>query len=210
MGTSARVRLTVDERRQRLLRLGRRLFSKTRYDALSIDEVAAAAGVSKGLLYHYFRSKRDYYLETVRDGVDEIRKVTAPDPALPPLERLNACIDAYLAWVEANGALYSAVLRSGVGLDREIQAIVESYRETVAGWFLPALGITRPRPALRTALRAGVGAVEGASQEWLVRGGVDRPALRKMLAATLATLLESAGRIDPKAAIDPARVARGR
>ena len=48
-----RARLLVDERRAQLLALGLRLFAEHSYDEVSIDELARAAGVSKGLLYHY-------------------------------------------------------------------------------------------------------------------------------------------------------------
>jgi AcrR family transcriptional regulator len=61
-----RARLQVDERRTQLLELGLRLFTDRSYDELSIDDIARAAGISKGLLYHYFPSKRDYYVEVVR------------------------------------------------------------------------------------------------------------------------------------------------
>ena len=54
MRSRPRARLSVDERRSQLLDLGRRLFNARPYDAISIDEIAAAAGISKGLLYHYF------------------------------------------------------------------------------------------------------------------------------------------------------------
>jgi AcrR family transcriptional regulator len=67
--------LTVDERREELIRFGRELFSRRAYDALSIDDIAAAASVSKGLLYHHFENKRDYYVAVVRAVTAEMREV---------------------------------------------------------------------------------------------------------------------------------------
>ncbi len=61
-----RARLDVEERRKQLVALGNELFSKRTYDEVSIDELARAAGISKGLLYHYFPTKRDFYIATVR------------------------------------------------------------------------------------------------------------------------------------------------
>ena len=61
----ARTRLQVDIRRQQLLELGLELFAHQTYDGLSIDEIAKRAGVSKGLLYHYFPSKRAFYVAAV-------------------------------------------------------------------------------------------------------------------------------------------------
>ncbi|MBC7173252.1 MAG: TetR family transcriptional regulator, partial [Polyangiaceae bacterium] len=49
---ASRQRRTVEERREQLLELGLELFSTRTYEDLSIDEIAQAAGMSKGLLYH--------------------------------------------------------------------------------------------------------------------------------------------------------------
>ena len=78
----ARVRMRTDERREHLVRAGVDLLRDKPYDQLSIDDIAAAAGISKGLLYHYFPSKRDYLLEVVRATAAGIRAATTPDPAL--------------------------------------------------------------------------------------------------------------------------------
>src|SRR5258706_10291756 len=91
-----RVRLQIDERRSRLLELGIKLFAKYSYDDISIDQVAEAAGMSKGLLYHYFGNKREFYVETMREASLQLRRVTEPDPSLPPGPRLRAAVDAHL------------------------------------------------------------------------------------------------------------------
>src|SRR5688572_23691931 len=72
-----RARLQVDERRAQLLALGLQLFTDHTYDELSIDDIAGAAGISKGLLYHYFPSKRDYYVEVVRMAAGHLVERTA-------------------------------------------------------------------------------------------------------------------------------------
>src|SRR6185503_20426450 len=74
-----RVRLEVDARRAQLLEVGRELFTTRCYDDLSIDEIAQAAGISKGLLYHYFPGKRVYYVESLREAAEELlRQTLAP------------------------------------------------------------------------------------------------------------------------------------
>src|SRR6476660_3946402 len=89
----------VADRRPELLAIGRQLFAKHAYDERSIDDVAAAAGVAKGLLYYYCRSKRGFYLATIRAEADELLALAQPDPALPPAERLRRTLDAYLEFV---------------------------------------------------------------------------------------------------------------
>ena len=59
-------------RRAELITIGRKLFADTSYDALSMDDIAKQAGVAKGLIYYYFKSKRGYYLAIIEDSVAEL------------------------------------------------------------------------------------------------------------------------------------------
>src|SRR5258707_13589556 len=58
-------RLDHDERRRQILQCARRLFSERPYPSVSTTELAREPGVPRGLLHHYFGSKRDLYLEVV-------------------------------------------------------------------------------------------------------------------------------------------------
>ena len=69
MAGPRRVRLQIDERRAQLIELGTRLFSTRSYEDISIDDVAEQAGISKGLLYHYFGGKREFYVEVHPRGL---------------------------------------------------------------------------------------------------------------------------------------------
>ena len=82
-------------RREELLDHAQALFLKHGYDKASLNDVIAAAGVSKGAFYHYFASK-EALLETLAErfarqalaGVQDV----LDDPALDPLGRLNALL----------------------------------------------------------------------------------------------------------------------
>src|SRR5690606_22142918 len=119
-----RLRLQIDERRAQLLQLGVELFSTRSYDDISIDDVAEAAGISKGLLYHYFQSKRGFYVETIRAASRELRRVSEPDPTLAPAARLRGAIDAHLAYVEEHSAVYAAIYRGGIAVAPEVAEIL--------------------------------------------------------------------------------------
>src|SRR5512144_2015136 len=67
-----RIRLDNDERRAQLLSLARKAFSDRSYDDVSIDDLAREAKISKGLLYHYFPTKRDLYVAGLREIADEL------------------------------------------------------------------------------------------------------------------------------------------
>ena len=93
---SERRRLSVEERRVELIELGKEVFSIEPYEDVRIEEVADRAGISRGLLYHYFPTKRDYYVEVARAAAGEVFEQTAPDPSLPPVEQVRATLDTYL------------------------------------------------------------------------------------------------------------------
>jgi AcrR family transcriptional regulator len=195
-----RVRLHLDKRRAQLLELGIELFSERAYEDISIDGMAEAAGISKGLLYHYFRSKREFYVETVRAASRRLQLLTMPDPALPPPARLRAAIDAHLRYIQEHGAVYTAVYRSGVAIAPEVREILEEHRDVIIRYILRALGVLQPHPVLRAALRAWVAMVEGASLEWIANPTITREDLRELLVAGYVALLTKTIELDPKAA----------
>jgi AcrR family transcriptional regulator len=194
-----RVRLDLDKRRAQLLELGIDLFTRHAYDDISIDDLAEEAGISKGLLYHYFRSKREFYVETVRAASRRLQLLTTPDPALPPPDRLRAAIDAHLRYIQEHGAVYVAVYRSGAAIAPEVREILEQHRDTIIRYFLDAIGVRQPRPLLQASLRAWIAMVEGASLDWIANASITRDELRELLVAGYAALLTKTMELDPKA-----------
>ncbi|MFD7453059.1 TetR/AcrR family transcriptional regulator [Kitasatospora sp. NPDC059827] len=95
-GVRARQR---EQTRQSLLRESRRLFSTEGYGAVGLAEIVAAAGVTKGALYHHFDSKAALFrtvLEQVQQEVAERIAVTA-DAREEPWEQLVAGCEAFLS-----------------------------------------------------------------------------------------------------------------
>lgn len=203
----ARTRLGLDERRSQLIELGRVLFNARSYDEISIDDIAAAAGVSKGLLYHYFPSKRSFYVETVRTGAEQMTALTAVGEEYPPQERLGRGLDAYIEYVEANAPAYATLLRSGIGSDPEVASIVEETRRVLIDRIVRGLGVAEPSAPLRIAMRAWIGFVEGASLEWIDHGGVSKAVLRALLVDALQSAVTSAAAV-ASAPGDPRPVAK--
>lgn len=185
-----RARLQVDERRAQLVELGLKLFSERSYDDLSIDDIASAAGISKGLLYHYFSSKRDFYAATVRSAAESLLARTDPAGEGPDPEALLAALDQYLLFAEEHASAYVALMRSGVGHDADVAAIVEDTRARFVARLAARLGLAEMVPRVRLALRGWVGFVEGSSLDWLARRDLPREDLRDLLAQILlATLM---------------------
>ena len=57
-----------DEVRRRLLEAAARDFAERGFEATNIDQVAVAAGVAKGTIYNYFRSKEELFGEVLTEA----------------------------------------------------------------------------------------------------------------------------------------------
>jgi len=188
-----RARLEVEERRRQLLALGMELFSQRTYDDVSIDELAQEAGISKGLLYHYFPSKRHLYVETVREAARQLLERTATPETMDPVERLRAGLDAYVDYVARHGKPYQSLLRSGVGADEEVTKIVDATRDAFCARLVEAAPDDARGPLVRVALRGWVGFVESATLEWLdQKRKIDRTALRDVMMKVLLEAVSAA------------------
>ena len=88
------IRFEKAPKRERILAAALKLFAHEPYQAVTMDRVAASAGVAKGTLYLYFPSKDALYLGVLSDGLDsayQIQQATA-DPKLPVVERVRRSI----------------------------------------------------------------------------------------------------------------------
>lgn len=72
MTTTTRTRLTPDQRREQLLELGLELFAGHTIEDISIDRLSEEAGVSRGLLYHYFGSKQGFHEAVIQRAADDL------------------------------------------------------------------------------------------------------------------------------------------
>lgn len=155
-------------RRAELIAIGRKLFADTSYDALSMDDIAKQAGVAKGLIYYYFKSKRGYYLAIVEDSVAELVARAAGEPDLPKVERVRRTIDGYLQYAEHHQAAYRTIVTGGVGCDAEVLAIRDAVREELVATIAEgAYGRRTIPPIARLALVGWLSGVEGTTLEWI-------------------------------------------
>jgi len=85
-------------RREAIVRAAESVFSAAGYAATTMDAVAAEAGMSKGNLYNYFRSKQELFQEVVRQTIapDEAHAVATLELSLPASGRLERLLDFWL------------------------------------------------------------------------------------------------------------------
>jgi len=188
-----RQRLEPDARRAQIMAVARRLFGEQSYDTVSTTDIAREAEVARGLINHYFESKRGLYLAVVR------QMVTAPSPVADNLpnssveRRVTVLIDRWLDVVEHNAPMWlTAIGSEAVGRDSEIGQILFEGDEIATDWVLEAARLTdvdEGREELRAVVRSFGSMVRASSREWLVRGALSRSDLHVLLTDTLLHLL---------------------
>jgi AcrR family transcriptional regulator len=141
--TVERRRLPVAERRELIIEVAGQLFGERGYDGTRLDDVAAAAGVTKPVLYRHFDSKRDLYIALLARHRDDLPTFTAAIPAGESLEGgLRAVLDAWLGYVETHAYAWRMLFRDSGG-GAEVQAFrreVHARARDVLGDVIRSLG----------------------------------------------------------------------
>ncbi|WP_372729379.1 TetR/AcrR family transcriptional regulator [Nocardioides sp.] len=191
---TGRVRLTPDERRSQLLDLGVRLLATRSIDELSIDLLAEEAGISRGLLYHYFGNKHAFHEAVVRRAADDLIEKTAPPAEGEPLERLLTSMTAYVDYVVANHQGYLSLVRGAAGGNETIRKIYDEahaaltdrvFREDAQGQ------IIADTPATRLLVRAWAAMAEEFVLSWAVEPeAMTRDELLAVVTGALPALVE--------------------
>jgi len=181
-----RRRLPVDERRQELLRVGMELFSTRAYDELWVEEIAERAGISRGLLYRYFPTKRDFYVEVTRAAAAEAGELTAPDASQPPDEQLRSGIDAFLRYAEEHSQGFLTAYRGSLAGDPEVRAIVEEGRLRQSARIINiVVGDSEPPPLMCLAVQGWIAFAQNVIAQWLEQREPEREAVRDLLIGVL-------------------------
>ena len=182
-----RRRLGPEERRAQLITLGLELIKTRPFDQVLVDEVIRAAGISKGLLFHYFPTKRAYQAAVIRAAAAELLASLEPTADAPVDQQLRHGLDAYIRYIERNPASYLAIAR-GAGSDDQLLAIFEETRAAIVDLVVSRLDPAAP-PLVRLAVRGWIAMVEEATFQWLTDRTCSRAVLVELLEQTALTAL---------------------
>ena len=111
--------MTQDERRRQLVGIGLRMLVERPIQELAIDEVAREAGISRGLLFHYFPNKTAFQEAVVAAAARRVLRNTEPEEGLEPWAAVARFVERYLEQVERRRESYLALVFGGgpVALD---------------------------------------------------------------------------------------------
>ncbi|CBH47549.1 TetR family transcriptional regulator [Rhodococcus hoagii] len=195
MDAVKRVRLSPEERRAQLIDLGVRMLADRPLEQISVEDIADQAGVSRGLLFHYFASKHDFHVAIVRHSSAEMLARTAPNLELPVIDMLRDVMAAYVDYVSENRDTYVSLLRGTASGDPAMREVFESTRAEMARRVveqLPSLGI-EPDARIALSVRGWIAFVEEATITWLRGPEIPRDELIELLVTALPAVALSAG-----------------
>jgi AcrR family transcriptional regulator len=183
-------RLEPDERREQILACAVELFGEHPYAAVSTTELARRAGVARGLINHYFGTKRGLYLEVVRRMVHIPRVAVERLPDGPLEERVEHAVAWFLDGVTRHSRTWLAAI-GAEGVDTEVAVILAEADELAADRLLQATGLAdvAHREEVRALFRAYGGLVKGTAREWLVRETLTRDQVQQLLSTSLLSIV---------------------
>jgi AcrR family transcriptional regulator len=185
-GTPAERQKRRAERRAEMVRAAIQAV-RTHGAGVSVAEIAAAAGITKPVLYRHFTDRADLQRAVGQQAAEMLLSRMAPefDPAREPAQLIRGVIDAFLAGIEDEPQLWRFVVHHPI--EREAgAAVVEDAREqiartlaTIIGERLRALGLDSG--GAEAWAQGLVGMVHSAGDWWLERRTMSRAALTDYL-----------------------------
>ncbi|MDX3313680.1 TetR/AcrR family transcriptional regulator [Streptomyces sp. NPDC054884] len=189
MTTGVRRRMGVEERRQQLIGVALDLFAQRSPDDVSIDEIAAAAGISRPLVYHYFPGKLSLYEAALKRASEDLAERFSEPREGPLGARLLRVMHRFFDFVDAHGPGFSALMRGGPAVGSSTtNALVDSVRQIAYEQILSHLGVADPPPRLELVVRSWISLAESTALIWLDGRRIPREELEVQLVHDFAAL----------------------
>lgn len=200
----------VEERRQQLIGVALELFSHRSPDDVSIDEIAAAAGISRPLVYHYFPGKQSLYEAALRRAADELAARFVEPPQGPLGARLLRVMGRFFDFVDEHGPGFSALMRGGPAVGSSTtNAMIDEVRQAAYEQILAHLEVGKPSARLELVVRSWVSLAESTALLWLDGRRIPRAELEVQLVHDFAALAAVSAAYDEEMAEVLVRILAG-
>ncbi|MEX1140969.1 MAG: TetR/AcrR family transcriptional regulator [Thermoleophilaceae bacterium] len=193
-GATTRTRLPRAERMEQTVAAAHALFAERGYAAVTMDDVAAAVGVTKPLLYNYFGNKEQLYLACLERAGDALvdTVVEAVGTTSEPAEALRAGLRAFFEFVDEDRAAWAVLFDETLPAGGEIADSVAAYRtqlrELVSASLLeqiPPPHRDRARTEVEALSTAVMGAAEALVRWWLRTEAISAADAAELLITTV-------------------------
>ncbi|NED76634.1 TetR/AcrR family transcriptional regulator [Streptomyces sp. GMY01] len=179
----------VEERRQQLIGVALELFSRRSPDDVSIDEIAAAAGISRPLVYHYFPGKLSLYEAALKRASEDLAGRFVEPHEGPLGARLLRVMGRFFDFVDEHGPGFSALMRGGPAVgSTTTNALIDSVRQAAYEQILAHLQVQDPPARLELIVRSWISLAESTALIWLDGRRIPRAELEVQLVQDFAAL----------------------
>lgn len=166
-----RRRLSADDRRRQLVGIGLSRIVDTPIQDLSLDAVAAEAGISRGLLFHYFPTKTDFYLACIAAAGRRILRTTAPSESDAGPAQVRSMITAMIEQIDRRRAFYLTLVHGSGVADPRVSEVYDSVRSVSTDRVMSALSLDH---SWRPVVHAWWAYVEDRALSWSAVAPADR------------------------------------
>ena len=162
-------RLTAAERREQLLDVANALLAERGYEEVTVDHIAKAAGVARGLVHHYFGGRKEVYLALLERLAAGREGDLRPPLGRSARARVSDSVSRWLDWTEANQTIYLGTIAPGEDIaDPDVRRVVtDLVRRAVALLIRFHSDIAEDSPRVRYALECWTGLNRAATRRWL-------------------------------------------
>src|SRR4051795_5897239 len=118
-------RLAPAQRREQILDAANALFAERAYDEVSVEDIASAAGVTRGLVHHYFGGRDEVYIALLK-RLGAVREEGLRPPIGPTARaRVEDSVSRWLDWTAANRTIWLATMGRGEDIaDPQVRSVV--------------------------------------------------------------------------------------
>lgn len=112
--------MTSLQRREQLIEIGRALFASKGFEAVSVEEIAAHAKVSKPIVYEHFGGKEGLYAVIVdreMRALTSVLEAALDDPTVNPRQIVERTALALLTYIEENAEGFQVLVRDSPSTD---------------------------------------------------------------------------------------------
>lgn len=154
------------ETRARILDAAIELFAARHYDEVAVGDIATAAGVAHGLLFHYFKNKRGIYLAAMENVAAELESARRVDLTAPPGMQIRQLYVNHFSSLAHHHGLALRLVLGGRGADPEAWQVFEATRWRSIEWLCTLLGLDARAHALRMTLHGTAAALDETAAYW--------------------------------------------
>jgi AcrR family transcriptional regulator len=157
------------------------MFAEKPYEDVSMEGIAARAGVSRALLYHHFPRKRDLYVAIFKRASSRFLARVGPDGQLPLAEQLASGLESHIQSFVDHPFEAIAINRGALSDDPAVQAIIAEDLNVVGQRLISQLVAAGwPCDATEIAVEGWLAFVRAACVKWIQSQNISRADLTEM------------------------------